>query len=988
MLRKGAGNKTAMSAATLVIISALLFIVFAAASRNIIGATITSGCSVLNASGDYVIESDISTSGSCITVAADDVSLDCQLHKLSGDGTGTGIALSNHFNVVIRNCVLENFDTAIGVNNGTTAVDFSSLRNNNKAILVTGESFVDAAVNSFVNNTVQVDNQVFNASMFMVNNWWGTANAAQINASIIGDVSFEPFLTADPYSDADADGVPFFRDNCAIFNPEQGDADADGVGDACDNCQSEYNPFQVDTDNDTMGNECDVDDDSDGICDSGPTLTQPLPGNLALGKNISATSFNPPNSPQLAVDGNTDSFLAIAGLPPQVVEVDLGSTQQIDRIRVLFNDSESLAFNYTVEVSSNKVNYSLVANLSENLDIVNEFSFQPVSARFVRLALSGYNFAEDDVRINEFEVFGSSTLCMAGPAGVDNCVAAANPGQQDTDADIVGNICDNCQPNFNPDQADSDSDGKGDTCDINLYTRNYAFDPVNEPQNISALLSTTQETGYFIIQQNIGAEISILGNLTTLYNAEVLGFVPANGLLIFANTSKGSLESIHGIRFVTIFQPAFKLEPLLFNLINSGNLSGSSNNINLTVFVFRNIGQVRQRIIDLGGTAEQLYPPDDPAFNRTLFVVVAEDKVVNISFIPDVASIEMTSFPGTELDVSSITVDVRRGPAMPSIFGLTGAGQVLGFRDTGVDTGNAATLIVDLVGRILNDTANWGDPVGAGHGTHVVSIAIGNGASSGALGITGMAPGAQALIRPHSADVGHPLIAIFQSAFNRGARIHGNSWGVRVGNFITNQYHQADNDVDTFTRNNPQMLIVKSAGNCGTAGAPCNNAGNPTNIITSPGNAKNILAVGASGNDPPGDPTFPAGTTTNIQSTAGFSSRGPSPFGALKPEVVAPGDPISAISSQNNAKPDACNRQADSRNVNYSLCSGTSMAQPHVAGMAALIREYITSVIQPASARVTNPTGMLLKAFLINGAEDMQAIGAIGTNTGSIPNNL
>jgi hypothetical protein len=47
----------------------------------------------------------------------------------------------------------------------------------------------------------------------------------------------------------------------------------------------------------------------------------------------------------------------------------------------------------------------------------------------------------------------------------DNCPAAANPGQKQTDSDALGNACDNCPAIDNPGQEDNDLDGAGDACD-------------------------------------------------------------------------------------------------------------------------------------------------------------------------------------------------------------------------------------------------------------------------------------------------------------------------------------------------------------------------------------------------------------------------------------------------------------------------------------------------------------------------------------------
>jgi subtilisin family serine protease len=90
---------------------------------------------------------------------------------------------------------------------------------------------------------------------------------------------------------------------------------------------------------------------------------------------------------------------------------------------------------------------------------------------------------------------------------------------------------------------------------------------------------------------------------------------------------------------------------------------------------------------------------------------------------------------------------------------------------------------------------------------------------------------------------------------------------------------------------------------------------------------------------------------------ADFSSRGPTYDLRSKPDIVAPGDTIKSA-------------EAGSR-CSMTYKGGTSMAAPVVAGAATIVRQFLREGRALGSYGPSNPSGPLLKAMLINSADDM-----------------
>lgn len=337
--------------------------------------------------------------------------------------------------------------------------------------------------------------------------------------------------------------------------------------------------------------------------------------------------------------------------------------------------------------------------------------------------------------------------------------------------------------------------------------------------------------------------------------------------------------------------------------------------------------------------------------------------------------------------------------------GLFGAGQIVAIADSGLDTGDMATLSPDFTGRIiathvLSEGGHWDDNLG--HGTHVAGSVAGAGVQSGANpsqhaymnSYAGVAPEASLVIQAFEATATGQIIGIpedyyqiFTQAYVDGARIHSNSWGDTTGPVTDTEaayggYTYGAQRTDEFIWQYPDMAIFFAAGNSGVDGTPgvfglCTGGDgvvDPDSLLT-PGTSKNVITVGATENLrlSGGVAAFPwlllnLCFSTNPIATdtpsddpngmAAFSSRGPVDDGRIKPDLVTPG---ANIISNRSHHPDASTLWgAHETNPNYVYSGGTSMATPLAAGAGTLARQWLQM------QGFANPSAALLKATLLN----------------------
>lgn len=239
--------------------------------------------------------------------------------------------------------------------------------------------------------------------------------------------------------------------------------------------------------------------------------------------------------------------------------------------------------------------------------------------------------------------------------------------------------------------------------------------------------------------------------------------------------------------------------------------------------------------------------------------------------------------------------------------GYDGKGVKIAVLDTGVDATHA-----DLKGQVIgakNFTTSPDTTDKVGHGTHVASIAAGTGAKSGGK-YKGVAPGAKILNGKVLDDGGFgsdsEVLAGIEWAAAEGADVVNMS----LGGGDTPAIDPLEAAVNKLSEEKG-ILFAIAAGNEGDFGEQ---------TIGSPGSAAAALTVGA---------------VDDKDVLADFSSRGPGLDGALKPDVTAPGVDITAAAAPGSQ----IAQEVGENPAGYMSISGTSMATPHVAGAAAILKQ-------------------------------------------------
>ena len=479
------------------------------------------------------------------------------------------------------------------------------------------------------------------------------------------------------------------------------------------------------------------------------------------------------------------------------------------------------------------------------------------------------------------------------------------------------------------------------------------FDPRVEQPSLPERLKSrdTGDARYMVIQLHAGSERTTRKSIGAT-GTELLQYLPDNAWVArVPSAARQRLATLSGVRWIGPIQPGWKLAP---DFGRRGEIAGDSRSVRelsatIDLFPGEAAETARAALVALGleiraltriGTAARLYARGSrDAFERAAHLET-------VAWIEDRGTARPRNDVATRLVQSGNTAETPLWDR-----GLHGEGEIVGHIDGAIELDSCyfrdpADNTPGPDHRKIVAYRDGGGFPGDEHGTHTAgSVAgdadpVGGGSTGRGLAWASRLSHTVLELIDGSGSAPSNLYDFLLAAHDDGARVHTNSWG----DDSTTAYTTWSRDIDAFSWDHEESLVVFATTNLTT--------------LRSPENAKNSIAVGATGN----------GGAADMHCSGGS---GPTVDGRRKPDVLAPGCGISSAFSLVE-----CGLASD---------GGTSFAAPAVAAAAALVRQYYREGWYPSGAPLPaderTPSGALIKATLLNGTIDLTGVVGYPTTT-------
>ena len=504
--------------------------------------------------------------------------------------------------------------------------------------------------------------------------------------------------------------------------------------------------------------------------------------------------------------------------------------------------------------------------------------------------------------------------------------------------------------------------------DYRIRINHYNFDPLrNPPQKDSALeeANTKADSIYQLIQFKNSLTRQQMNMLKEQHGLKINEYIP--NFAYIERVGRNQLEKIKSLPFYRWngnYEPVYKISRGVGKGKFESNQRKAVTGIIINVVCNKNVN-LQEFIQKLKGqkfTVLQTFGLEkNNADNRIRIRVNNLSDVRRLANFPEVKWIEEEGDISIDNGNESGLIQSNNTAQTPIYNkGIRGEGQIVGLIDFPLDMAHCFfnDPLVTVAGpthrKVVGFRQITASPFAAaatclnGHGTHtagtVAGFSTGN-ADNGIAFNSRLTYGDLNDIAFSTTGGTQSFLNYLLEARDDGAFVHSNSWSDK-NTAVVNTYTLLSQDLDNFTWNNEDQLVVVSSGN--------NNAANVSSPMRPPFTSKNGLCVAAS-----------SAANTNNVSTGGL---GPTFDNRRKPEIYAPGS--GTISSQ-----------AGTTCTTFS-CGGSSMATPAIAAAGALVRQYYTEGWYPSGTKRPDnsfvPSGALLKATLLNSTRDMTGTDALG----------